>query len=83
MNISVVLHGTHHDPHFPAPESDPYTLPKKLGIYKEVTSVSDVTVPVILDRIVRNRDAYIERNAKKEKSETEYLMKHKVYIPEG
>jgi ethanolamine-phosphate cytidylyltransferase len=83
MNISLVLHGTHHDPHFPAAEIDPYALPKKLGIYKEIKSTSDLTVSVILDRIVRNRDAYVERNAKKEKSETEYLMKHKVYVPEG
>lgn len=83
MNISIVVHGTQHDRIDPVHDGDPYEVPKRLGIYREVESTSDLTVPVIVDRIVRNRDAYVARNAKKEKSEADYLTKHKVYVPEG
>jgi ethanolamine-phosphate cytidylyltransferase len=82
MNISLVVHGTHHDPDFGSSGIDPYALPKRLGTYREVESVNDLTVHAILDRIVKNRDAYLERNARKEKSEQEYLTNHKTYVQE-
>lgn len=83
MNIAVVVHGTKHDATCATEKGDPYEVPKGLNIYQEVESPSELTVPVIVDRIVRNRDAYVARNAKKEKSEAEYLTKHKVYVAEG
>lgn len=87
MNIASVVHGTHRDPRRAAEDAagaaDPYALPKTLGIYTEIQSTSDLTVPVILDRIVKNRDAFVERNARKERSEAEYLSKHKAYVREG
>lgn len=84
MNIAVVVHGTHRDPRDDhAPLDDSYAVPKRLEIYEEIQSSSELTVPVILRRIVNNRDAYLERNAKKEKSEADYLTNHKTYVPEG
>lgn len=84
MNIAVVVHGTHRDPRDAhAPVDDTYAVPKRLGIYEEIQSSSELTVPVILQRIVNNRGAYLERNAKKEKSEADYLTNHKTYVPEG
>lgn len=84
MNISAVVHGTHRDPRDEhAPIDDTYAVPKRLGIYEEIESASELTVPVILRRIVSNRGAYLERNAKKEKSEADYLTNHKTYVPEG
>lgn len=67
--VDLVVHGT-------APVladangQDPYTLPKELGIYKEIsTAHSGLTYLTIIERIVANRFAYEERNRKKEAKE--------------
>lgn len=51
-------------------DQDPYKLPKELGIYQTIqTKYSDVTYNTIIERIVKNRLAYEERNRKKEAKE--------------
>eukprot|EP00172_Hildenbrandia_rubra_P000368 Plantae.Rhodophyta-Hildenbrandia_rubra.ctg11710.p1 GENE.Plantae.Rhodophyta-Hildenbrandia_rubra.ctg11710~~Plantae.Rhodophyta-Hildenbrandia_rubra.ctg11710.p1 ORF type:complete len:434 (+),score=87.72 Plantae.Rhodophyta-Hildenbrandia_rubra.ctg11710:1114-2415(+) len=85
MNISLVVHGTHFDDDklkARTSEMDPYAVPRKLDIYREVKSKSDLSVLGILDRIVKNREAYVARNEKKVKSERAYLEGHKSYVQE-
>lgn len=80
MNISLVVHGTHHDELAAASataaeaeaEADAYRVPKELGIYREIPSVSDLSVPKIIDRIVANRERYVERQKRKNKQEAAY-----------
>ena len=67
--VSVVAHGLNSA----LPDSDhqdPYKLPKELGIYQTIqTQYSDVTYNTIIERILKNRLAYEERNRKKEAKE--------------
>ena len=67
--VSVVAHGANSA----LPDSDhqdPYKLPKELGIYKTLeTQYSNITYNTIIERIVKNRLAYEERNRKKEAKE--------------
>lgn len=67
--VSVVAHGVNSA--LPDSEDqDPYKLPKELGIFKTIqTQYSDHTYNTIIDRIVKNRFAYEERNRKKEAKE--------------
>jgi ethanolamine-phosphate cytidylyltransferase len=56
MNISIVCHGTHWDePHNNSDgfKLDPYAVPKRMGIYKEIPSSSNLSVMEIIDRIVK------------------------------
>lgn len=84
MNISVVVHGSHKGDSKRVDEakSDPYEIPRKCGLLVQVESESDLTVETILERIVKNREAFVKRNIKKEAAEDEYLTKHKKYIEE-
>lgn len=83
MNISVVVHGTHYgDTRDKYVKIDRYAVPKAAGIFTEIPSTSDLSVHVILDRVIANREAFIRRNVKKMAAETEYLTKHKQYIQE-
>lgn len=71
--ISVVVHGK-----VPAsPDingSDPYSVPKELGIYEEVdTELPEMTSERIIDRILAHRQAYEERNRKKEAKEVSQI----------
>mmetsp|Transcript_4355 Transcript_4355/g.13166 ORF Transcript_4355/g.13166 Transcript_4355/m.13166 type:complete len:434 (+) Transcript_4355:142-1443(+) len=76
MNISVVVHGTHYDEREPdaeVDESDPYEIPKAMGIFQEIESKSQLSVFNIINRIVQNREQYIKRNKKKVAQEQQYL----------
>jgi len=76
MKIDVVVHGD--DPVILGPDGiDPYELPKKTGIYKEVKSTPQMTTTDIINRIVSNRLKYEERNKKKEAKEVRYIEEHK------
>jgi ethanolamine-phosphate cytidylyltransferase len=45
---------------------DPYELPKKLGIYKEIdTPNSTITTEGIINRIIENRKTFEERQRRK------------------
>lgn len=83
MNIAMVVHGSHHGGGEGAKGcADRYEVPRRLDILREVTSESDLSVEVILARIVRHREAFVKRNVKKEAAETEYLTKHKTFVEE-
>lgn len=89
FNISVVLHGTFggegedgDDDDDTLPEEDLYELPQKQGIFKVMPSPRPLTTEGIIGRIIANRARFEERNAKKGKSEAEYLAKNKTYVTE-
>lgn len=67
LNISVVVQGSVSD--YPDEESDPYSVPRQMGILKLFDSPSALTTTGIVDRILTHRAKYLERNAKKEKKE--------------
>lgn len=72
--VSVVLHGKQSV--FLENGQDPYELPKSLQIYKEVeTEYSGFTIQTVLERIIKNRNLYEERNRKKEAREMEAIQK--------
>ncbi|KAK4528575.1 hypothetical protein GAYE_SCF61G6520 [Galdieria yellowstonensis] len=76
MNISIVCHGTHWDePHNNSDgfKLDPYAVPKRMGIYKEIPSSSNLSVMEIIDRIVKNRAQFVTRQQKKQAQEQQYL----------
>lgn len=59
---------------YPKNVPDPYVLPRELGILRTNESFfTDITSDSILDRILLNLGQYEKRNAKKEKSEVEYM----------
>ena len=62
-------------------EQDPFELPKRLGICQEFCSPRPLTTGDIIERIVRNRQRYEERNAKKGKAEAAY-HRDKSYVSE-
>jgi len=68
LRISAVVHGTVHDGTV-APNIDPYVVPKRLGIYRELQSPRSLATSDIIKRILLNRSRYEERNRKKEAKE--------------
>ncbi|KAJ3077451.1 Ethanolamine-phosphate cytidylyltransferase [Quaeritorhiza haematococci] len=73
--VSIVVHGsTEVDPDLDG--SDPYQLPKRLGIYKEIESPkASLSTQTILDRIFEHRKLYEARNKRKaEKAALEAAM---------
>lgn len=68
QNISVVFHGTVRDGEL-IDNTDPYTVPKELGIAQLLESPSNITTNTIIRRILENRMSFLERNRKKEAKE--------------
>jgi ethanolamine-phosphate cytidylyltransferase len=67
-HISLVVHGT--DEVTPALDgSDPYKVPKAMGIFQTIQSPSDLSTTTIIQRIIDNRLQYEARNKKKEAKE--------------
>ena len=52
-------------------------VPKRLGIYRQVKSNSNLTATEIVRRILENRQRYLERNRKKEAQERKLLEQEK------
>ncbi|CAM0151236.1 unnamed protein product [Urochloa decumbens] len=72
FNISLVVHGTiAENMDFMEDDSNPYAVPKAMGIYRRLESPLDITTSTIIRRIVANHEAY-QRNEKKEASEKKY-----------
>ncbi|CAN1799224.1 Ethanolamine-phosphate cytidylyltransferase [Linum perenne] len=80
FNISVVVHGSvaEHNS-ISTGESDPYAVPKAMGIFRMLDSPKDITTTSVTKRIIANHEAYTKRNAKKTKSEKKYYDE-KVYV---
>jgi len=76
--VSVVVHGitpTEND----IDGSDPYALPKQMGIYKEIGhGMSSISTSIIIERIIEQRQLYEERqHRKREKAMAEMEMEAK------
>lgn len=68
FRVDTVIHG--HTPIMPDVDgSDPYFEPKRQEKFKLVDSKNDMTTDKIVERIIRNRLDFEERNLKKEKKE--------------
>eukprot|EP00963_Diacronema_lutheri_P007138 scaffold626_cov337-Pavlova_lutheri.AAC.23 len=74
FNIQVVVHGTsaesNEHPHLDKDKR--YKVPMEMGIFLELRSPRDMTTSGLIDRILRNREQYLERNRKKSSAENEY-----------
>ncbi|CAN6587114.1 unnamed protein product [Malus baccata var. baccata] len=80
FNISLVVHGTVSEYNSSLiGESDPYSVPKSMGIFKLLESPKSITTTSVSQRIIANHDAYLKRNAKKEESEKKYYAQ-KTYV---
>jgi ethanolamine-phosphate cytidylyltransferase len=84
LNISLVVHGTHHEPirGVHAYAHDPFAVPKRLGIYREIQSASTLTAAEIVERILSQRSGMTKRFETKAAKEEQYLRETKQYIPE-
>ncbi|CAG9864346.1 unnamed protein product [Phyllotreta striolata] len=71
FNVDMVVHGE--TPVMDENGSDPYQYPKKVGKFMTVNSGNDMTTEKIVDRIIRNRLEFENRNMKKETKELEVL----------
>lgn len=80
MNISCVVHGK--SKRYTKGE-DPYAVPRRMDILREVDSGSELRVGKILHRVTKQREQFVKRNMKKEQSEKEYFTNHKTYVEEG
>jgi len=71
FKINVVVHGKTPVTHIN--DVDPYEYPKKLGIFTEVDSKSNITTADIVQRIITHRLEFEERNKKKESKEIKIM----------
>ena len=78
FNISTVVRGSVAEKNtFLNGNSDPYVVPKSMGIFQMLESPKDITSASIAQRIIANRDIYMKRNAKKAASEKKYYLEKK------
>lgn len=87
MNISIVVHGSYHKDGKRRGQGststfDPYRIVRKKGMVQEVHPVSDVTTEKIVQRVLKNCDAYSKRNKDKMVKEKDYISNHKCYVEE-
>lgn len=66
LNVDVVCHG---QTYIPSEHGDPYAIPKMMGKFVMIDSGNKITTEQIVERIIKNRLEYEERNLKKEKKE--------------
>lgn len=74
FHIQVVVHGTsaesNEHPHLDKDKR--YRVPMEMGIFLELKSPRDMTTSGLIERILRNREQYLERNRRKTSAENEY-----------
>ena len=63
-------------------DSDPYELPKRLGIYHEVPSERNIETKHIIQRIIENRLKHLNKFSKSSKKEENYYSNIKTYVEE-
>lgn len=85
LNIDLVVQGTelkYDDKEKVIDESeDPYSAAKKMGIYQEIESDSELTNDVLIKRLIERRERYLLKYQNKAKKEEEYYQK-KEFISE-
>lgn len=80
LGITLVVHGSQwQDEH----DRESYNVPRALGIFKEIPSVSQLTVNEIRNRILQNEKEYRVKFAKKKKAEDSYYEKRYAEIAVG
>ncbi|ETW34595.1 hypothetical protein PFTANZ_04688 [Plasmodium falciparum Tanzania (2000708)] len=72
FHIDVVVRGTIVDYIYSNNEIDPYDIPKKLNIYQELSSESNITTYEIIQRIEKNKK-YLMRNMSKRNKKEESI----------
>ncbi|CAH1251907.1 PCYT2 [Branchiostoma lanceolatum] len=78
LSIDMVCHGKPGSPVPPCKDGgDPFAVPKALGKFKMLDSGNELTTTILIDRIIRNRISYRNRNRRKESRELE--MYNEVY----
>lgn len=60
---------------------DAYAIPKSMGIYREIDSTSSLTTEDVVRRLIKNRQEYEQRNAKRAPKEEKYNAQ-KTFIAE-
>jgi len=85
LKINLVVQGTQYkyetEDKMEGLIADPYQVPKKLEIYKEIQSDFDLTNDVLVKRLIERREYYIKKYQNKAKKEEEYYKK-KEYVSE-
>lgn len=84
FNISMVVRGSMHEisNRNAASESERYLVPSNNNCLKYLTSPSRMTSAELIQRIVKNREQFESRQAKKTKSEAAYYTSSKHYVTE-
>eukprot|EP01006_Ploeotia_vitrea_P042197 TRINITY_DN66613_c5_g4_i2.p1 TRINITY_DN66613_c5_g4~~TRINITY_DN66613_c5_g4_i2.p1 ORF type:complete len:314 (+),score=182.27 TRINITY_DN66613_c5_g4_i2:70-1011(+) len=76
INIVANGHSSDYQPEPGNPALDPYSVPRKLGIFKQFRSpLPHLTTSGIVERIIANRLKFEQRNRKKQKGEIQYMEK--------
>ena len=88
FNISVVAHGSSSDctPVTAAGSNgreDRHRIAKQLGIYKEVDSTFDLSVPQIVGRVLAHQERHEQRYRTKSRKEAEYYRQRFGLQPGG
>ncbi|KAI8113001.1 hypothetical protein M9435_003007 [Picochlorum sp. BPE23] len=84
FNISIVVRGTMHEisDRKAASELDRYKVTSDKKILKYVKSPSNMTSAKLIQRIVKNREQFESRQARKTKTEATYYATSKQYVSE-
>lgn len=78
LGVSVVVAGKNFDDYVDNSDNegsgatashDPYAVPKAMGIFKEVDSGTELTTDTLIERVLANRRAFLERQAAKKKKD--------------
>lgn len=67
LNVQKVMQSKHHFAEICADvsENDPYETPKKMGIYHEIECALKMSLDIIAQRVLENRERYMEKFRKK------------------
>lgn len=84
FNISMVVRGTMHEinDRTAASEDERYSMPSERGMLKYLNSPSSMTSAQLIQRIVKNREQFENRQEKKKAREKEYYLNDKAYVAE-
>ncbi len=84
FNISMVVRGTRHEitDRAAASEDERYRVPLERNVLKYLNSPSSMTSAQLIQRIVKNREQFENRQEKKKASEKEYYLNDKAYVAE-
>ena len=84
LKINIVVQGTTTklDPELNysniKPEEDPYEIPKKLGIFQSIHSNYDLSNDVLIERLMKNREIYIQKYLNKAKKDNIFYDKEEI-----